>query len=69
MQVIAAAGSESKCSLAVQKGAFQSVNYNSASLKQEVKKLTANKGVDVVIDTVGGDIFKEALHRWAGLQV
>ncbi|XP_058033502.1 quinone oxidoreductase-like protein 2 isoform X2 [Ahaetulla prasina] len=64
-KVIAAAGSDSKCHLAIQKGALESVNYNEASLKEEVKKLTANKGVDVVIDTVGGDIFKQALHSLA----
>ncbi|KAK9404117.1 quinone oxidoreductase-like 2 [Crotalus adamanteus] len=46
--------------MAIQKGAVESVNYSEASLKEEVKKLTANKGVDVVIDTVGGDIFKQA---------
>ncbi|XP_061490185.1 quinone oxidoreductase-like protein 2 isoform X2 [Rhineura floridana] len=67
-KVIAAAGSDKKCNLALQKGAFQSVNYDRASLREEVKKLTASKGVDVVIDTVGGDIFKEALHSlaWEG---
>lgn len=65
LQVIAAAGSDGKCHLAIQKGALESVNYNKASLKEEVKKLTGNKGVDVVIDTVGGDIFNQALHRWA----
>ncbi|KAK9406134.1 quinone oxidoreductase-like 2 [Crotalus adamanteus] len=64
-KVIAAAGSDSKCRLAIQKGAVESVNYSEASLKEEVKKLTANKGVDVVIDTVGGDIFKQALHSLA----
>ncbi|KAM3840261.1 quinone oxidoreductase-like protein 2 isoform 2-T2 [Vipera latastei] len=64
-KVIAAAGSDSKCRLAIQKGAAESVNYNETSLKEEVKKLTANKGVDVVIDTVGGDIFKQALHSLA----
>ncbi|KAK9395563.1 quinone oxidoreductase-like 2 [Crotalus adamanteus] len=51
--------------MAIQKGAVESVNYSEASLKEEVKKLTANKGVDVVIDTVGGDIFKQALHSLA----
>ncbi|XP_042321292.1 quinone oxidoreductase-like protein 2 isoform X2 [Sceloporus undulatus] len=67
-KVIAAAGSDKKCHLALQKGAFQSVNYSETSLREEVKKLTANKGVDVVIDTIGGDIFKEALHSlaWEG---
>uniref|UniRef100_A0A8D0H168 Enoyl reductase (ER) domain-containing protein n=1 Tax=Sphenodon punctatus TaxID=8508 RepID=A0A8D0H168_SPHPU len=67
-KVIAAAGSDSKCSLTLQKGAFQTVNYSGASLKEEVKKLTANRGVNVVIETIGGNIFKEALHSltWEG---
>ncbi|KAM6456516.1 quinone oxidoreductase-like protein 2 isoform 1-T1 [Liasis olivaceus] len=65
VKVIAAAGSDSKCNLAIQKGAVESVNYSGANLREEVKKLTSNKGVDVVIDTVGGDIFKQALHSLA----
>ncbi|KAG8132877.1 putative Quinone oxidoreductase-like protein, partial [Naja naja] len=65
LPVIAAVGSDSKCHLAIQKGAVESVNYNKSSLKEEVKKLTANKGVDVVIDLFGGDIFKQALHSLA----
>uniref|UniRef100_A0ABM5G9G5 Quinone oxidoreductase-like protein 2 isoform X4 n=1 Tax=Pogona vitticeps TaxID=103695 RepID=A0ABM5G9G5_9SAUR len=67
-KVIAGAGSEKKCSLAFQKGAIQSVNYSETSLREEVKKLTDAQGVNVVIDTIGGDIFKEALHSlaWEG---
>ncbi|KAJ7331896.1 hypothetical protein JRQ81_014076 [Phrynocephalus forsythii] len=67
-KVIAAAGSDKKCTLALQKGAFQSVNYTETSLREEVKKLTDSKGVNVVIETIGGDIFKEALHSvaWEG---
>ncbi|XP_053105691.1 quinone oxidoreductase-like protein 2 isoform X1 [Hemicordylus capensis] len=67
-KVIAAAGSQQKCHLALQKGASQSVNYSWLNLREEVKKLTASKGVNVVIDTIGGDIFKEALHSlaWEG---
>nr|XP_028587903.1 LOW QUALITY PROTEIN: quinone oxidoreductase-like protein 2 [Podarcis muralis] len=64
-KVIAAAGSDSKCDLALRKGAVQSVNYSSASLREEVMKLTENNGADMVIDTVGGDIFKEAFQTWA----
>ncbi|XP_066482151.1 quinone oxidoreductase-like protein 2 [Tiliqua scincoides] len=67
-KVIAAAGTHKKCNLALEKGAFQSVNYSWADLREEVKKLTTNKGVNVVIDAVGGDIFKAALHSltWEG---
>uniref|UniRef100_A0A8C8RCB4 Enoyl reductase (ER) domain-containing protein n=1 Tax=Pelusios castaneus TaxID=367368 RepID=A0A8C8RCB4_9SAUR len=67
-KVIAAAGSDHKCNLALEKGAAHSVNYTQGSLKEEVKKLTENRGVNVVLDAVGGDIFKEALYSlaWEG---
>lgn len=64
MQVIAAAGSDEKCKLAVQRGAQSSVNYSQNSLKEAVRKLVGSGGVNVVIDTVGGDIFLEALGRY-----
>lgn len=63
MQVIAAAGSDEKCQLAMQRGAQSSVNYSQGSLKEAVRKLVGSGGVNVVIDTVGGDIFMDALRR------
>ncbi|XP_075383939.1 quinone oxidoreductase-like protein 2 [Tenrec ecaudatus] len=67
-KVIAAAGSEPKCQLAMQRGAQSSVNYSQGSLKEAVRKLVGSSGVDVVIDTVGGDVFLEALRSlaWEG---
>ncbi|XP_067894016.1 tRNA modification GTPase GTPBP3, mitochondrial isoform X4 [Heterodontus francisci] len=67
-KVIAAAGTDEKCELALQRGAVASINYTTKSLKEEVKKLTANKGLNVVFDAVGGDIFKEAFSSlsWEG---
>lgn len=67
-KVIAAAGTDEKCELAVQKGAVAAINYTTQSVKEEVKKITGNKGVDVVFDAVGGDIFKEAFNSlaWEG---
>ncbi|XP_023496373.1 quinone oxidoreductase-like protein 2 isoform X1 [Equus caballus] len=67
-KVIAAAGSDEKCKLAMQRGAQSSVNYSQGSLKEAVKKLVGSGGVNVVIDTVGGDVFLEALHSlaWEG---
>lgn len=64
MQVIAAAGSDEKCKLAMQRGTQSSVNYHQGSLKEAVMKLVGSDGVNVVIDTVGGDIFPE----WALLK-
>ncbi|XP_078074100.1 5-taurinomethyluridine-[tRNA] synthase subunit GTPB3, mitochondrial isoform X2 [Mustelus asterias] len=64
-KVIAAAGTDDKCELAVQKGAIAGINYTAKSIKEELKKLTANKGVNVVLDAVGGDVFKEAFSSLA----
>ncbi|XP_029790989.1 quinone oxidoreductase-like protein 2 isoform X3 [Suricata suricatta] len=67
-KVIAAAGSEEKCRLAMQRGAQSIVNYSQGSLKEAVRKLVGSGGVNVVIDTVGGDVFLEALRSlaWEG---
>lgn len=67
-QVIAATGSDEKCKLALQKGAQSTVNYSQGSLKEAVRKLVGSAGVNVAIDTVGGDVFLEALRSlaWEG---
>nr|XP_026244289.1 quinone oxidoreductase-like protein 2 isoform X3 [Urocitellus parryii] len=67
-KVIAAAGSDDKCKLAVQRGAQGSVNYSQGSLKEAVRRLVGSRGVDVAIDMVGGEVFLEALRSlaWEG---
>ncbi|XP_032249333.1 quinone oxidoreductase-like protein 2 isoform X5 [Phoca vitulina] len=67
-QVIAAAGSDDKCKLAMQKGAQSTVNYGRGGLKEAVRKLVGSGWVNVAIDTVGGDVFLEALRSlaWEG---
>ncbi|XP_027947873.1 quinone oxidoreductase-like protein 2 isoform X7 [Eumetopias jubatus] len=67
-KVIAAAGSDEKCKLAMQKGAQSTVNYGQGGLKEAVRKLVGSGGVSVAIDTVGGDVFLEALRSlaWEG---
>uniref|UniRef100_A0A8B9SCS7 Enoyl reductase (ER) domain-containing protein n=1 Tax=Apteryx owenii TaxID=8824 RepID=A0A8B9SCS7_APTOW len=67
-KVIAAAGSDAKCELALKSGASHSVNYGRSSLRDEVKRLTDGRGADVAVEAVGGDIFKAALQSlaWEG---
>ncbi|XP_032147007.1 LOW QUALITY PROTEIN: quinone oxidoreductase-like protein 2, partial [Sapajus apella] len=67
-KVIAAAGSDEKCKLVLQRGAQSSVNYSQGSLKDAVRKLVGKGGVNVAIDMVGGDVFLEALRSlaWEG---
>ncbi|XP_044530827.1 quinone oxidoreductase-like protein 2 [Gracilinanus agilis] len=73
-KVIAAAGSDEKCELALQRGAKSAVNYSQGNLKEELKKLTGGQGVNVVIEAVGGEVCRAALHRcievtiWEGLE-
>ncbi|XP_053460835.1 quinone oxidoreductase-like protein 2 isoform X2 [Nycticebus coucang] len=67
-KVIAVAGSDEKCKLAMQRGAQFGVNYNQGSLKEAVRKLVGSNGVNVAIDMVGGDVFLESLRSlaWEG---
>ena len=66
--VIAAASSAEKLEVARQAGADQLINYREQSLKEELKKLTGGKGVDVIYDPVGGPLFEEAFRciAWNG---
>lgn len=66
--VIAAASSDEKLALCKAQGADHVINYSSADLREEVKKLTKGQGADVIYDPVGGDIFDQAVRcvNWAG---
>ncbi|MFM2043586.1 MAG: hypothetical protein RLY86_2162 [Pseudomonadota bacterium] len=66
-RVIAAAGSAEKLDAARAHGADDLIDYRTEDLKTRVKEL-APKGVDVVYDPVGGDLFDAALRcmAWNG---
>ena len=55
-RVIAAASSDEKCELCRQLGADATINYSTANVRDEIKRLTDGKGPDVVYDPVGGDL-------------
>ena len=67
-RVIAAASSAEKLAVAKAAGADELINYTEASLKDELKRLTAGQGVDVIYDPVGGALFEEAFRSiaWNG---
>ena len=54
-KVIVTAGSDDKCAACVQLGADHAVNYRTQDFVAEVRRLTAGRGVDVVLDMVAGD--------------
>ncbi len=49
------AGSERKCSACRELGADLAIDYSVSDFSAEVKKATAGRGVDVILDMVGGD--------------
>ena len=55
LEVIVTCGSEAKCDAATAIGAAHAINYREADFVAVVKELTGGKGVDVVLDMVGGD--------------
>ena len=67
-RVIAAASSPEKLAVAREHGADELVNYTTEKLTERVMELTFDKGVNVVYDPVGGDLFDAALSAtgWGG---
>ena len=67
-RVIAAASTEEKLEFASSAGADATINYTETSLRDEVKQITDNTGVDVVYDPVGGELAQQALKSlaWSG---
>ncbi len=52
--VMVTAGSDEKGAACVALGADHAINYKTQDFKEEVKRLTGGKGVDVVLDMVAG---------------
>lgn len=59
--LIGTAGSDDKCALARDHGAAHVINYRTEDFVARVKEITAGKGVDVVMDSVGKDTFDGSL--------
>lgn len=54
-KTIITAGTDDKCKAAKQIGANHVINYKTQDFVEECQKITNSKGVDVVLDMVGGD--------------
>ncbi len=56
-RVIATAGSSDKLDFAKAQGAEFGIDYNDPAWVEQVLKMTAGRGADVIYDPVGGDVF------------
>jgi putative PIG3 family NAD(P)H quinone oxidoreductase len=55
LTILVTAGSDEKCAAARALGADLAINYKTQDFVEEVKRFTDGKGVQIVIDMVGGD--------------
>ena len=67
-RVIACASSAEKLEACKKLGADELINYETEDLRERIKQLTGDKGVDVVYDAVGGKYTEPALRgmAWKG---
>jgi putative PIG3 family NAD(P)H quinone oxidoreductase len=56
--VIITAGSDQKCSACKKLGSDHAINYKTEDFVTEIKTLTHNRGIDLVLDMVGGDYLR-----------
>ena len=55
LKIIVTCGSDQKCAHALKLGATAAINYKSQDFVEEVHRITERRGVDVIVDMVGGD--------------
>jgi NADPH2:quinone reductase len=63
--VFATAGSSKKCEACVALGGRHAINYKEQDFAEEVKRLTDGRGVDVVLDLVGGPYLERNIESLA----
>ena len=61
-RVFTTAGSEEKCRRLLELGADGAINYSAKDFCQELLRLTAGRGVDVVLEMVGGEVYTKSLE-------
>src|SRR5260370_4329852 len=64
-RVIATAGSDEKLQKARQLGADHGINHKSQKIREEVRRITGKRGVDVVFEHVGTATWEESLASLA----
>jgi NADPH2:quinone reductase len=63
--VYVTAGSDDKCKFCEQLGATKAINYKTENFREVIKALTKGKGVDVILDMVGGDYTPDNIRSLA----
>jgi NADPH2:quinone reductase len=64
-KVIATAGSPEKCEICRKLGAVRAIDYRSEDFAEAVKAETGGRGVDLILDIVGGDYVERNIRSLA----
>lgn len=64
-KVFVTAGSDAKCRFCEELGADAAINYKERDFVEAINQLTGKKGVDVILDMIGGDYFPRNLSCMA----
>ena len=66
--VIATASSPEKLEVVKAHGCDHAIDHSRENFCDRVMEITANNGADVILDTVGGDVFEQSMRciAWAG---
>lgn len=61
-EIFGTAGSESKINLLKEWGVDHPINYTTTDFETEIKKITNNDGIDIIIDSIGGNYLKKGMN-------
>lgn len=64
-RIFTTAGSAEKCALCEKLGATRAINYRTEDFVEVIRKETDGKGVDVILDMVGGDYIQKNIDSLA----
>lgn len=64
-KVITTASTDEKCQKSLDLGADIAINYSTHDFVEEVKKATDGHGVNVVLESVGGEVYTKSLEAMA----
>lgn len=66
--IIATASTQEKLDKALELGATHAINYTETDFAKEARAITGKKGVEVVFDHVGGEVFEQSFKAlaWSG---
>lgn len=59
LEIFGTCGSDAKSKLLKDLGVQHTINYNTSDFETEVKRITKDQGVDIVLDPLGGNNFKK----------